>query len=212
MARQKKRAKSRVNIPIILAAILLCLTLISIRLAGGIVARYTTTTDSGDSARVIKFGDISLTLTGGNEQYIIPGMPLEWNALVSFTGSESATYVFVEVTPTGSCTVSADGMNYTFPPAVTDGWTVNGDIWTHLGVYNGTHVYYCSLAPNATMGNAPLFNSNTVTVDPNNVTADNLNGMSTISATFGASVVQSNGFTGPEAAWASLEDNHKRVS
>ena len=98
MARQKKRAKSPVNIPIILAAILLCLTLISIRLAGGIVARYTTTTNSGDSARVIKFGDISLTLTGGNTQYIIPGMPLNWNASVSFEGSESATYVFVEVT------------------------------------------------------------------------------------------------------------------
>lgn len=207
MARQKKRAKSRVNIPIILAAVLLCLTLISIRLAGGIVARYTTTTDSGDSARVIEFGKISLSLLGDTSQPIIPGMPLEWNALVSFTGSESATYVFVEVTPTGSCAVSANGMNYTFPPAVTDGWTVNGDIWTHLGIYSDTHVYYCSLAPNAKMANVPLFNSNTATVDSDDVAADELNSMTDITATFRAGVVQSNGFNSPEAAWISLK-NH----
>lgn len=206
---QRKRAKSPVSIPMVVALILLCLTLVSIHFSSGIVARYVTTAEASDSARVIQFGDLTLTQTGGDTQYIIPGMPLNWNAAVTFAGSESATYVFVEVTPTGSCTVSADGLTYTFPPAVTDGWKVDNTKWTFLKQDGNTYVYYRALAPNdeSMKTGMNLFKDNSVTV-PEYITAVELGGMTAISADFRASVVQSNGFATVADAWASLETNH----
>lgn len=206
---QRKRAKSPVSIPVIVALILLCLTLVSIHFSSGIVARYVTTKDSGDSARVIKFEDLKLEVTGGGTQYIIPGVPLDWNAKVTFGGSESATFVFVEVTPTGSCTVSADGLTYTFPPAVTDGWKVDNTKWTFLKQDGNTYVYYRALAPNdeSMKTGMNLFKDNSVTV-PEDITAVKLGGMTAISADFRASVVQSNGFATVADAWASLKGKH----
>ena len=202
MARQKKRAKSRVNIPIILAAVLLCLTLISIHLAGGIVARYTTTTDSGDSARVIRFGDITLTLIDGTEQILYPGATPKWNTKVSFDGSESATYVFVEVTGISSASGATVTLFHDGPS-----WTVDTEYWTAVDTVNYPGVYYHALAPNATMDEVPLFENDTATTAASaELTAAQL---PTITATFRASVVQSNGFNSPEAAWQSLEENHK---
>ena len=203
MARHRR---AKVNIPICLAMILLCLTLFSIRLAGGVAARYTTTTGSGDSARVISFGDIDLTLYGDVPQYIAPGVALEWNAKVTFKGSESATYVFLEVTPVGSsCVVSDGGMTYTFPPAVTDGWEVDTG-WTFLKNDSGTYVYYLALAPSKSLDQV-FFRNSDITVS-DNVTADKLDEMDEITASFRASVVQSNGFDSVDEAWKSLESKH----
>lgn len=55
---QRKRAK--VNLPICLAGILLCLTVVSVRLAFGIFARYSTTASAEDDARVARF-DVDIT-------------------------------------------------------------------------------------------------------------------------------------------------------
>lgn len=49
----------KVNIPMALACVLLCLTLISMHLTGGLFARYTAKGDGGDSARVAKFSVLS---------------------------------------------------------------------------------------------------------------------------------------------------------
>lgn len=53
MAQHKKSAK--VNMPMCLACILFCFTLVSINITGGLYARYTTTAGAGDEARVAKF-------------------------------------------------------------------------------------------------------------------------------------------------------------
>ena len=45
----------KVNIPMTLACVLLCLTLISTHMTGGLFARYTTSAAGADSARVAKF-------------------------------------------------------------------------------------------------------------------------------------------------------------
>lgn len=45
----------KVNIPMALACVLLCLTLITTHLTGGLFARYTATAQASDSARVAKF-------------------------------------------------------------------------------------------------------------------------------------------------------------
>ena len=196
-ARRKNRAK--MNIPMCLACVLLCLTLVSVRLSSGVVARYTTNTDSGDSARVIKFGDLTLTETGGG--YIAPGVTLKWNAHVSFEGSESATYVFVEVA--GVHAGDADGIT---PFANGPKWMVNQTLWTYLDVYDGSYVYYRALAPNVTL-NENLFANDSATVSEN-LTAVQIAAIPRVSPKFRASVVQSNGFANAGAAWTSLETKH----
>jgi len=50
--------KTKMNIPMCLAAILLCLTLFSFYLCGGLYARYTTSNSGEDAARVARF-DVS---------------------------------------------------------------------------------------------------------------------------------------------------------
>lgn len=53
--------KAKVNIPICLALILLCLTLISIHMTSGLYARYTASATATDSVKVAKF-DVSGSL------------------------------------------------------------------------------------------------------------------------------------------------------
>lgn len=57
---QQRRARARMNIPICLAGILLCLTMFSIYVASNLFARYQTTASSEDDARVAKF-DVAVT-------------------------------------------------------------------------------------------------------------------------------------------------------
>lgn len=207
MARQN-RPRAKMNIPVCLACVLLCLTLVSIRLSSGVVARYTTTADSGDSARVIRFGNLTLTETA-DQTYIAPGMALEWNASVTFTGSESATFVFVEVSGVES---GADSTVTLF----TDGprWTVDtgADKWNYLGPYTKDaktkYVYYWELEPNETMTDVPLFENAVSTAVPDSLTAEQIAAIGSVTPKFRASVVQSNGFDDAAAAWESLETKH----
>lgn len=54
--------KSKINIPMCAALVLLFLTMISIHMTSGLYARYTTTAEASDSARVAKF-DVSVSDT-----------------------------------------------------------------------------------------------------------------------------------------------------
>lgn len=74
-----ERKPSKVNIPMCIACVLLCLTLFSIHLTAGLYARYTASSESTDTARVAKFdvkvlGEIlrSAATPAGEEE------PLEW--------------------------------------------------------------------------------------------------------------------------------------
>ena len=51
--------KNKVNIPLLLAGILFCLTLISSSLTSNLIAKYSTSTTGGDSERVAKFDVIT---------------------------------------------------------------------------------------------------------------------------------------------------------
>ena len=206
MAARRKKTGAQVNIPMCLACVLLCLTLFSVHFSSGVVARYTTTATAHDSARVIKFGDISLTLIGGPKQYIAPGVELTWNAAVTFDGSESATYVFLEVSDVYEANATS-----VMPIANGPTWTVASG-WSYLGKYTDTYVYYLALTPNlalpnTAMPNTSLFTSNTATVSEY-LTAETLESMTSITASFRASVVQSNGFETVSDAWNSLETKH----
>lgn len=204
LAKHTKTAK--VNIPMCVASFLFCLTLISIHLTSGLYAKYISSASGSDSARVITFGDITLTETGDFEDgnaYIIPGVDLTKKATVSFSGSESATYVFVEIRPTGWSTVD----NVTFS-LLSNGktamqWSVaNG--WEFLKSDNGTYIYYRELAPNTELVEADVIANNGKITVSDQITKSEIATMTGISIKLRATVVQSGGFENPEAAWNSV--------
>lgn len=59
----------KVNIPMCLACVLLCLTLISMHLTGGLLARYVTEAEGSDSARVAGFNILTSGPEGVEIQY-----------------------------------------------------------------------------------------------------------------------------------------------
>ena len=202
-----RRSEEKVNIPMLLACVLLCLTVISVYLTSGLYARYATSATAADSARVIAFRDLSITETGDftadGKLMIIPGVDIEKKAVVNFGGSEASTYVFLEVTVTSgnsSWSVSSDGMAYSVHNSSMK-WSMNTE-WKFLKQDSNCCVYYRELAPNTAL-TAEVIKDNTVYVSEFITKAD-ISRMTGISIHFQATAVQSNGFSGPEAAWASL--------
>ena len=198
--------KPKKNIALRLAGILFCLTLVSFYMVSGLFAKYTTSGKGSDSARVIKFGDITLTETGDfykdNKMWIVPGLDIEKDAKVSFEGSEAATYVFVQVQVSDHWSF-ADGV-FTMEGGKIS-WTVAGG-WERLD----DNVYYRALKPNETLANADIIKDGIVTVSDGINRGDMLDieevgGVKkTISVAFRAYVVQSSGFASAQAAWDSL--------
>lgn len=68
------KQQRRMNIPMCLAGILFCLTLISIHLTSGLYAKYTTQSSSEDTARVAKF-EVTETATSFSNNFEIPMTP-----------------------------------------------------------------------------------------------------------------------------------------
>ena len=82
-----------------LRAYIMYLLLICFALTGVTFSKYVTSTCGGDSARVAKIG--SVTVTENGEPYnsdviwrVAPGADITKNAVISFSGSELASYVF----------------------------------------------------------------------------------------------------------------------
>lgn len=200
---------SKVNIPMCVAAILFCLTLISIHLTSGLYSKYVTSASSNDSARVVTFGDLTLTETGdfyeGNKLMIIPGVDLTKKAMVKFSGSEAATYVFVEINPSASWQTTDNKTFFiTLNNKTAMQWSV-ADGWKYLMKSdNGTdttYIYYRELAPNTKLENTDIIaNGGNITVS-NQITKTEIASLSGISIRLRTTVVQSGGFANPEAAW-----------
>ena len=200
--------KAKLNIPMCVACVLFCLTLFSFHLCGGLYARYTARGSASDSARVIKFGELTLTETGDFFQpgklLIIPGVDLTKRATVDFSGSEAATYVFVSITAP-SWSMAGDKRSFSLSVNGKDAlrWSVASG-WTHLKTTGNTYVYYRALDPNTPLSSADVFaNEGTIDVSEE-ITKDDLAAMTDVSIALRAAVVQLNGFTTPEAAWDSL--------
>lgn len=206
--------KPKMNIPMCLAGVLFCLTMVSVYMVSGLYARYSTSGTGSDSARVIKFGDISISETGDFQEgtknmVVIPGVDLAKKAVVNFEGSEAATYVFVEVDLAGPWEYDETGK--TFHIDVMDDtmvdWSVAGG-WQYL---KGTkYVFYRELGPNTPLS-ADIIGAISETDTRNGIrVSESINkatmaNMESTTITFRASVVQSNGFENVQAAWASLQ-------
>ena len=206
MAKRKKTVK--VNIAMCIACILFCLTLISIRLTSGLYAKYMTSASGGDSARVITFGDLTLTETGDfyedNKLMIIPGVDLQKKAVVNFTSSEAATYVFIEVVPS-AWQVEEDNKSFLITmnnkPAMQ--WSI-ADSWIFLKSGDETYVYYRELAPNTELKDVDIIADGGKIMVSEQITKSEIASMTGVSIKLRATVVQSSGFESPEAAWNSL--------
>lgn len=199
--------KTKMNIPMCLAAILLCLTLISIHLTSGLYAKYISSASGNDSARVIKFGELTLTEEGdfyeGNKLMIIPGVDLTKKATVSFSGSESATYVFVEITPSKWSTTDNKTFSLMSNGKTAMQWNV-AEGWLFLKSDNGTYIYYRELTPNTELIATDIIAENGKIAVSNQITKSEIQVMTGISIKLRATVVQSGGFENPEAAWNSV--------
>ena len=199
--------KTKMNIPMCLAAILLCLTLISIHLTSGLYAKYISSASGNDSARVIKFGELTLTEEGdfyeGNKLMIIPGVALTKKATVSFSGSESATYVFVEITPSKWSTTDNKTFSLMSNGKTAMQWNV-AEGWLFLKSDNGTYIYYRELTPNTELIATDIIARNGKITVSDQITKSEIKAMTDVSIKLRATVVQSGGFENPEAAWNSV--------
>lgn len=133
-----KRLEKRNKRAIPLRAWLLYLAVATFALTGVTFSRYVASAYSQDEARVITFGDLTVTDSGAAQ--VQPGVPAAKDLTVHFDGSEAAAYVFVEVQ--GGWTQDADGYTYAYQSGLMT-WRVDSG-WTHLQ----DNVYYRELAPN----------------------------------------------------------------
>lgn len=205
MAQKNKTVK--MNIPMCVACVLLCLTLISVYLTSGLYAKYTAASVGSDSARVIRFGNLTITESGDFDDgvgIVIPGVNLNKKTVVDFAGSEASTYVFVSVSLSSHWT-TADNSSF----VVTSGdktllqWSV-ADGWTFLETgENGAYIYYRELAPNTTLSADVIANDGCITVS-DQLTKGELGGMTDMFIRLRAAAAQSGGFADPAAAWKSV--------
>lgn len=202
----KKQSSPR-NFFIIWAIFGLSLVLLSSHITSGPYAKYSSQSTGSDGARVIKFGDLTVTETGDftsvgvneNQFIFVPGVDLEKNVLVTFAGSEASTIVFI--------TVETPGWTLTNKKNFTDSqgqltWSV-ADGWTHLETDGSTHVFYYSLDPNEKMTNTPFIKDGKIQVNTNG-TVDMYYDYPETSFTIQGYVVQANKFATAAEAWESI--------
>lgn len=191
-----------------LASVLLVLAFVSTCMLAGLLAKYNTSSTDGDSARVIGFGQLTLTETGDfrddGKMVVIPGANMKKQAEVTFSGSESATYIFVEVELSEDWTLNAD--NATFS-SIKDGVTMlqwkMDESWKYLLSENNSYVFYQELAPNVAFKDGIVANDGELIVE-DEITKDSIESVKDIYIKFYVTAVQSGGFEDPTAAWKSI--------
>lgn len=174
-----------------LRAWLLYLAVATFALTGVTFSRYVASAHSQDGARVITFGDLTVTDSGSVQ--VQPGVAAQKDLTVRFEGSEAAVYVFAEVQ--GGWTRGADNRTYTYGGGSLS-WRV-ADGWTHLQ----DNVYYRELAPNTAL-DAGLIDGSAVNVSEN-MTRTELEELSkALHIHVQAAAVQREGGDTAETAWA----------
>ena len=204
--------KAPVNLGTILirvAAGLFILTMISLYLLSGLFARYVTAGQGTDSARVATFGELTLTETGdfdgtdSKKGMIIPGVPLKKDATVTFTGSEMATVVFVEVIVPENTWEMANNREFSYGGL---SWSVASG-WDYLtsDLYGGKtrHVFFKTLEPNTQLNGEKIVKDGEISVS-DEITKTAITGLANGDLAFRASVIQAGGFKTVQEAWTAM--------
>ena len=200
-----------VNTAMCLAVVLFWLVIITTYMSSGLYARYSTQASGKDSARVITFGNLTLAENGvdnatGENFYILPGVDIQKEVTVSFTGSEAAVFVFVKANTPGW---DRNGNIFYKGTGLLE-WTVDTANWTYLTSNGNDHVYYTFLKPGETLDKVDFILNDTVKVGTKDRTSYNsITGDLQINVT--AYAVQANGFITSDNmavnaanAWAAL--------
>lgn len=205
------------NFAILMAFVLFWLVMVTTYLSVGLYAKYSTGGKGKDDARVISFKQLVVAENGvnnatGQEYIFAPGVNLAKDITVSFGGSESDTFVFVELDTTGWS--QDDENDYAFSlkqgGAAIMSWEVDG-AWSYLSSADNKHVYYMVLDANETLVAQKVIKDGVITVPV--ATQANYNALAGINLNINATaqVVQANGFynsndmaNNAAAAWASL--------
>ena len=208
------------NLVLRLASLLLVCVLISTYTLCGLLARYTSSGSGSDSARVIKFGDVEIYETASftkDKLIICPGVEITKDVEVFFNGSESATYLFVQMDASNDWD-SDDGIHFEVNDFVE--FSIDEDEWTYLE--GSDYVYYKVVSPNTVIGNivddkhkgVDVIKDGVITVS-DRMTMEDLDDLTvienkikktTVRLDFSAIVVQSNGFENVNDAWTSIND------
>lgn len=139
------------------AALLLCLTLLSTALVSGMLAKYAVGGGRGDGARVAGFGSLTLEESTGSVYQLIPGVPIPKDPTVSMSASEVAVRVTVKL-ELGRAWQSEDHRTFT---ALGDFLTFHiAQGWNHL---EGT-TFYRDLPPGTGLDKAPLIENGQILV------------------------------------------------
>ena len=210
--KKQNKEKAPVKLGTILirvAAGLVILTIISLYLLSGLFARYVSSDQGSDSARVATFGNLTLTETGdfdgtdSKKGMIIPGVPLTKNATVTFTGSEMATVVFVEVIVPKDTWETADNSAFSYGGM---SWSVASG-WEYLtkDLYDGKdrYVFFKILEPNTQLSGEEIVKDGVISVSEE-ITKANIGSLGNADLTFRASVIQAGGFKTVEEAWGAM--------
>ena len=192
------------DIMMLLAGILLCLVMISTHFTSGLYARYSTVASGSDSARVIKFGQLTVTTDTENGKNIVfaPGAHLKNDIKISFGGSEASTIIFVAINAQG-WTVT-NNVNYKDSKGQLS-WSVADD-WEFLEGNGNVYVYYKELTPNTVLNNYGFIKDGEIKVSENGTLEIYKEYPETPETKFSVRgyAVQANGFDTVEKAWKSV--------
>lgn len=214
-----------VNVAMCLAIVLFWLVIITTYMSSGLFAKYSTMGKGGDSARVIQFGDLTVTETldtgvtaTGGKLIFVPGTTMKKELTVDFEGSEADTVVFVAL--------EAKGWNFTAPNATDPAsfalkqgentlmsWKMEND-WNYLASDGERHVFYIFLDSNTLLENKPVIKDGQITVNVATYDAYDALAGADLNLDITAYAVQANGFYAPDrdtaeevatAAWNSVK-------
>ena len=210
------------NAAMCLAVVLFWLVIITTYMSSGLFAKYSTMDSGGDSARVIQFGELTVTetldtgvtATGGNLIFV-PGTSLKKELTVDFKGSEADTVVFVELEAKGWDFTATDPASFELEQSGNTlmSWEVESG-WNYLASDGERHVFYIFLDSNTPLENKPVIKDGKITVNVATYDAYDALAGADLNLDITAYAVQANGFYAPDrdtaekvatAAWNSVK-------
>ena len=205
-----RRRRAKMNIPIVLACILLFLTMLSVHFSSGIFARYVSHGEGTDNARVATFGNLTITESGDfstGSAIVLPGVDLTKRATVSYEKGEVAVFIIFEAELSDHWT--KEDNNFVIKNDNKTGgedenllsWSVENG-WKFIEKDGNKYAYYIALEPNKSLGTTDFVaNDGKVTVSKY-ITAEDFVKMKEkdIYINFKAYAVQAGEMT-PEEAW-----------